>query len=156
MINGRAPRRARPGETPYRADGFSLVLPGSWADATVHTFEGPSADGLVHRVTVTSGPRDGRPLAVLADDEAARLAGSLRDGAVLLRDAVALDAGGVAERAVVRWTAAGDRALYQELVWAVVGDRTLTLAASFTQRSRRTMGPEVHRLMLSLATPPRR
>ena len=132
------------------------MLPGSWADATTHTFEGPTSDGLAHRVTVTLGPRDGRPLAVLADDESAVLAGALRDGAVVLRDAVALDAGDTAERAVVRWTAADGRALYQQVVWAVVGDRTLTLAASFTERSRRTVGPEVHRLMLSLAAPPRR
>ena len=148
-----APAPAAPPTVPYRAGGWALALPPGWSDATTHTVAGPVADGLAHTVTVTSSPHDGRPLAAFADDQAGAVLGTLAGGVLLLRDDVTLDGGGAAARAVFRWSPGPDRALYQQQVYAVVGGRAVVLAASFTARSRRLLGDEVHRLMLSLAEP---
>ena len=142
-----------PPTTPFRADAFALALPPGWSDATVHTVAGPVADGRAHHVTVVTTAHDGQPLAALADAQAQAALDALPGAAVLLRDAVTLDDGSPAERAVLRWSPAIGDVLYQQQVVAVIGDRAVTLAASFSARSRRALGPEVHRLMLSLAAP---
>ncbi|WP_420457096.1 DcrB-related protein [Rubrivirga sp.] len=147
----RAP--APPPTTPYRADAFSLALPPGWSDATTHTIAGPVADGRAHHVTVVTVPHDGQSLAALADAQVRAALDALPGAAVLVRDAVALDDGSPAERAVLRWSPVAGDVLYQQQVVAVVGDRALTLSASFSARTRRLLGPEVHRLMLSLAAP---
>ena len=139
--------------TPYHADGWALALPPGWSDATTHTIAGPVADGLAHTVTVTSAPSDGRSVEALADVQVRAVLDALPGAVVLLRDTVALAGGAGAVRAVVRWSPTSDRVLYQQQVYAVVGGRSVVLAASFTARSRRLLGDEVHRLMLSLAEP---
>ena len=139
--------------TPYRADAFALALPPGWADATTHTVAGPTVDGLVHAVTVTTAPHDGRPLAELADRQIRDALDTLRDGVLLLRDGVVLAGGAEAVRAVFRWAPMPGRALYQQQVYAVAGGRAVVMEASFTARSRRVLGPEVQRVMLSLADP---
>ena len=148
-----APPRPAP-TTPYRADGWALALPDGWADATTHTIAGPVADGLAHNVTVTSASSGGRSVDALADEQVAAVLDTLA-GVLLLRDDVVLDGGGAGVRAVFRWSPGPDRVLYQQQVYAVVGGRAVVLAASFTARSRRLLGPEVHRVMLSLAAPDR-
>ena len=157
---GRPPSRPvppsrTPPTTPYRADAFALALADGWSDATTHTVAGPVADGQPHALTVVTAPHDGRPLAALADGQVRAVLEVLPGGALLLRDAVALEDGSPAERVVFRWSPVPDRVLYQQQVYAVVGDRSVTMAASFTARSRRLLGPEVHRMMLSLAPPSR-
>ena len=148
-----APARLPP-TTPFRADAFALALPPGWADATTYTIAGPVMDGQLHLITVVTSPHGGRSLAAFADDQAQAAAETLPGAVVLLRDAVALADGSPAERAVVRWPSAAGEMLYQQQVYAVVGDRAVTLAATFTAQSRRALGPEVHRVMLSLAAPP--
>ena len=150
----RVPAPVRPAPTrPYRADAFALALPPGWSDATTHTIAGPVADGRSHGITVATAPHDGRPLAAFADAQVRAAAEALAGAAVLLRDAVALADGSPAERVVVRWSPVPGEVLYQQQVYAVLGERTVTLAATFTARTRRLLGPEVHRTMLSLAAP---
>ena len=148
-----APAPAPPPTTPYRADGWALALPPGWSDATTHTIAGPVADGLAHHVTVASTPGEGGAAEALADEQVGAVLDTLPGAVLLLRDEVALAGGAVGVRAVFRWSPAADRALYQQQVYAVVGGRAVVLAASFTARSRRVVGDEVHRLMLSLADP---
>ena len=148
------PRRPSPPATPYRADAFALSLAPGWSDATLVTLAGPVVDGRSHQITVVTADHDGRPLADLADDQVRVVLETLPGGAVLLRDRIALDGGGPAERVVFRWAPVPGQVLYQQHVVAVVGGRSVTMAASFTARSRRTVGPDVDRMMRSLAPPP--
>ena len=150
------PRRAAPARlpptTPFRADAFELALAPGWADATTYTIAGPVMDGQMHLITVVTSPHGGRSLAAFADDQA-QAAETTFGGTVLLRDAAVLADGSPAERVVVRWPTAAGGVLYQQQVLALVGDRAVTMAATFTARSRRALGPEVHRMMLSLVPP---
>ena len=152
-VGARRPPARLPPTAPYRADAFALALPPGWADATVYTVAGPVADGLPHAVTVSTVAHDGRSVQALADEQVAAVRETLAGGAVLLRDTVALASGAAAERAVVRWSPVPGQVRYQQLVVAVVSGRTVVMAATFTARSRRVLGPEVHRIMLSLAEP---
>ena len=118
------------------------------------TLAGPVADGRPHQVTVVAADHDGRPLADLADDQIGAALATLPGAAVLIRDRIALDEGSPAERVVFRWSPVPGQVSYQQQVVAVVGGRTVTMAASFTARSRRLVGPEVDRMMRSLAAAP--
>ena len=148
-----APAPAPPPTTPYRADGWTLALPPGWSDATTHVVAGPVVDGLAHHVTVTSTEAESGAAEALADEQVGAVLDTLPGAVLLLRDAVSLAGGAAGVRAVFRWSPAADRVLYQQQVYAVVGGRAVVLAASFTARSRRLLGDEVHRLMLSLADP---
>lgn len=141
-----------PPTTPFRADAFALALPAGWADATVYQIAGPVADGLAHQITVSATPHDGRTPAAVADEQVRAALDALPGAALLIRDALALGGGGRAERSVLRWSSG--RILYQQVLVSVVGGQMLTLGAVFTARSRRALGPEVQRIMLSLAAPP--
>ncbi len=149
----RRPSALAPPTTPFRADAFALALPPGWADATVYTIAGPVADGRSHGVTIVATPHDGRPLAAFADDQVQATTEALFGGAVLLRDAVTLADGSAGERVVVRWSPVPGDVLYQQQVYALVGDRAVAMAATFTARTRRLLGPEVHRIMLGLTAP---
>jgi hypothetical protein len=118
------------------------------------TLAGPVADGLGHQVTVVADDHDGRALERLADEQVEAVREALPGCVVLLRDRIALDGGAPAERAVFRWSPTPDRVLYQQQVYAVLDGRAVTLAASFTARSRRVVGPEVDRIMRSVSVPP--
>ena len=147
------PPRPLPPTTPFRADAWALALPPGWRDASTVTLAGPVVDGQPHQVTVVTAEHDGRALERLADDQVEAVRHTLPGGAVLLRDRIALDGGAPAERVVFRWSPVPDRVLYQQQVYAVLGRHAVTMAASFTARSRRLVGPEVDRLMRSLAPP---
>ena len=142
-----------PPTTPFRADAFALALPPGWRDASIVTLAGPVVDGQPHQVTVVATEHDGRALEHLADEQVEAVERTLPGGALLLRDRIALNSGAPAERVVFRWSPVPDRVLYQQQVYAVLDGVAVTMAASFTARSRWLVGPEVDRMMRSLASP---
>jgi hypothetical protein len=141
---------------PYRADAFTLALPADgWRDQTVFQLSGPIADGLQHQITVTVDP--GVPPVSITEYAAGRraqLEDTLQGCHVLLDDEVTLDSGLPAARLVYRWWPSETRRLYQEqlhlLVPAGADTQTgYTLTATFTRKTRRTLGPAVERVMRS-------
>ena len=146
---------------PYRADAFTLALPeAGWTDRTVYQLAGPIEDGLQHQVTVTVDP--GVPpvsLDAYAAGRRAQLEDTLQGCRILLDDQVTLDSGLPAARLVFRWWPSEHRRVYQEqlhlLVPAADGLQTgYTLTATFTKKSRRTLGPAVERLLRSFTPTP--
>ena len=146
----------------YQADAFTLAFPvEGWKDRTLYQLAGPIEDGLQHQVTVTVDP--GVPPVTLDEYAAGRraqLEDTLQGCRILLDDQVTLDSGLPAARLVYRWWPTDARRVYQEqlhlLVPAAGGTQTgYTLTATFTKKSRRTLGPAVERLMRSFTpTPP--
>ena len=143
---------------PYLADAFTLALPAEgWKDLTVFLLTGPIEDGLQHQVTVTVDP--GVPPVSLDEYAAGRraqLEDTLQGCRILLDDRVALDSGLPAARLVYRWWPSEARRVYQEqlhlLAPAADGTQTgYTLTATFTKKTRRTLGPAVERLMRSFS-----
>ena len=142
----------------YQADTFALALPvDGWKDLTVFLLTGPVEDGLQHQVTVTVDP--GVPPVSLDEYAAGRraqLESTLQGCRILLDDVVALDSGLPAARLVYRWWPSDARRVYQEqlhlLAPAADGTQTgYTLTATFTKKTRRTLGPAVERLMRSFS-----
>lgn len=153
-----AHRRARrapeaPPPTPFRADAFTLGLPNGWADATIYTLAGPLADGLRHTLTVACAPHDGLSLDAFARAQTDDVLASLPASALLLRDRLTRADGAPAERAIFRWSPLAEQTLYHQQVYTLARGVGLTVATSFTRRSRQILGPEVLRIALSIAPP---
>ena len=147
--------RARTAPTaPYRADAFALAVPEGWSDATTHTIQGPLADGLPHTVTVASAPHDGLSLTAFAAAQTADALAALPGAVLLLQDELTREDGAPAARSIFRWSPLAGEIRYHQQVYTLLGARGLTVATTFTRRSRQTLGPEVLRLALSL-TPPK-
>ncbi len=68
---------------------------------------------------------------------------------VLKRDQVALDNGLPAYRAIFVWRPAEDQRLYQEQLYVLHQQTGYTLTATFTKKTRKTLGSQVERIMLS-------
>jgi hypothetical protein len=134
----------------YRGGGFALDLPGGWWDRTVHVLRGPDADGLPHRLVLTSDP------SVQAGDVRAygamqvrALEQDLRGCRVLRQEEVRLRDGRPAYRATVAWFPQGELCLYQEHLFVLHGGTGYRLSATFTKKTWKTLGPGVERMMLA-------
>lgn len=139
---------------PYRADAFVLALPRGWTGSTIHTLAGPLVDGLPHTVTVASAPHGGLALTDYARAQTADVLAALPASVLLLEDALVREDGAPAARAIFRWSPTPGQVLYHQQVHTLAGDLGVTAATSFTARSRRVLGPEVLRLVLSLSAYP--
>lgn len=170
-----AERRRRPDQEPdqpyqqapppgisYRADTFAIDLYEEWQDKTVFILGGPATDDVQHNVTVTVG-RDveAESLIDFADWQIKSLEEALKGCRLLLKDRVELDCGLPAFRAIFVWWPTEERRLYQEQFYVLHEGRGFVLTASFTKKTRKTLGPKVERIMRSFnpvpdASPQRR
>ncbi len=154
-----SPRSSSPGPgaapqkvagVPYVADTFTLPLPEGWSDKTIFTLTGPVTDGVQHNITINID----RELAVdsLLDFAALQiqsLENQLRGIRLLKQESVLLANGTPAYRAIFVWYPVEDVRLYQEQLYVLEGGLGYTLTASFTKKTRKTIGPAIERIMLS-------
>ena len=135
---------------PYRADRFVFALGEDWTDKTMYILGGPVTDGVQHNITIHVEP-DVPVEALLdyADVQIQSLETQLQRCRVLKRDQVELDTGLPAYRAIFTWYPAEDRRLYQEQLYVLHQQTGYTLTATFTKKTRKTLGPQVERIMLS-------
>jgi len=145
------PQDAPSEPTVYRADAFRLLLPeGEWQDGSVYTIIGPTIDGVTHNITVTTDDEvEADSVYDFAAQEVALVEAQLDRCRVLIDDPIELDCGEPAYRAIFVWYPEDDLKLYQEQIYVLHDDRGYTLTASFTQDTRKPLGPEVERMMLS-------
>ncbi|MBT8399863.1 MAG: DUF1795 domain-containing protein [Rhodothermia bacterium] len=152
-------QRAKPGPgdvpakaagAPYVADSFTLPLPEGWTDRTIFTLTGPVTDGVQHNITVNI---DREVVADTLPDFAAlqiqSLENQLRGIRLLKEEKVLLANGTPAYRAIFVWYPVEDVRLYQEQLYVLEGGLGYTLTASFTKKTRKTIGPAIERIMLS-------
>ena len=135
---------------PYRANRFNFSLGKDWTDETVYILGGPVTDGVQHNITIHVEP-DVPTEALLdyADAQIQSLEAQLQQCRVLKRDQVELDMGLPAYRAIFTWYPAKDQRLYQEQLYVLHQQTGYTLTATFTTKTRKTLGPQVERIMLS-------
>ena len=135
---------------PYVADTFTLPLPDGWIDRTIFTLTGPVTDGVQHNITINI---DREVVADTLLDFAALQIQSLENqlhGVRLLKEEKVLLANGTpAYRAIFVWYPVEDVRLYQEQLYVIDGGLGYTLTASFTKKTRKTIGPTIERIMLS-------
>jgi hypothetical protein len=139
-----------PLDNAYRANSFTLNLPNDWTDKTVFTLTGPVTDGIQHNITVNT--RKDLPVDDLLEFAEAQLGSietELKGCRLLLKEPCKLTNGTPAYRAIFVWWPTEELRLYQEQIYVVHENTGYTLTASFSKKTRKTVGPEIERAMLS-------
>ncbi|MBP1730039.1 MAG: hypothetical protein H6Q55_468 [Deltaproteobacteria bacterium] len=134
----------------YRAFRFSLAFPEGWADKTLFTLAGPVTDGIQHNITVAVDEEAGnQSLRDYADWSILALEEELKGCRVLKEEEVKLANGLPAYRVIFSWWPSDELRVYQEQVLVLAGSRGYRLTATFSKKTRKTVGPEVERMMFS-------
>lgn len=134
----------------YVGNDFTLDLPADWNDRTIHTFAGIVADGIQHVVTVMADPDTAATsLVEYVDLQISSLEESLNGCRILLREPSQLRNGMPAYRAIFSWHPVEARRLYQEQLYVLQDGVGYKLTATFSRKTRKTLGPQVERMMLS-------
>jgi hypothetical protein len=136
--------------TKYQANAFSITLPDGWTDKTVFSLAGPVSDGLQHNVTITVG-QDVPFTSVreFAEWQIASAEQELRSCRLLKKGSIKLANGMAAYQAIFCWFPTETLKVYQEQVFVLSDGCAYTLTATFSRKSRKTLGPHVERMMLS-------
>ncbi|MEM1125566.1 MAG: DcrB-related protein [Bacteroidota bacterium] len=135
----------------YRAQTFDLRLAEGWDDQTVYTLLGPVEDDVQHNVTVVVGSDINEEMTLIefAQTHIQTVEQQLKGCRVLLKERVALASGRPAVRAIYVWYPTEEVRLYQEQLYILDTPRSYILTASFSKKTRKTLGPAVERMMLS-------
>jgi len=134
----------------YQGNSFSLKLYEEWNDQTIHTILGPVTDGVQHNIMIQLDPdAEGMSLTDYADWQMRSLEEQLRGCRLLLRQQIDLTSGLPAYRAIFSWYPSENQRLIQEQIYVVAGTKVYRMTATFTKKTRKTIGPAVERMMLS-------
>ena len=137
-------------DIPYRGDLFSMRLYDDWQDKTIYTIAGPVTDGIQHNIIINLNPDvETDSLRDYADWNIASLTNELKGCRLLLQTPITLANGLPAYKAIFCWFPTDELRIYQEQIYVLVGTTGYNLTASFTKKTRKTLGPQVERMMLS-------
>lgn len=135
---------------PYRADAFALDLRPGWEDRTVYVLEGPFEHEFQHSLTINVDRQAGDVMLLdYADMQIENQLETLHGCRLLKQGHTQLDNGLTAYRAVFVWYPTEERRLYQDQLFVVHRGVGYRLTASFTKKTRKTLGPRVERAMHS-------
>lgn len=134
----------------YTADTFSLKLLEDWQDKTIFTLTGPVTDGIQHNVLINVDPDcPFDNVNEYAEWQIKTLEDELK-GCILLKEgALKLDDGSDAYEAIFSWYPTDDLRIYQHQIYTLKDKTAYKMTASFTKKTRQTIGPSVIRMMLS-------
>ena len=128
----------------------AAVLTEKGHEGRVYTLTGPTIDGIQHNITINIAPDpEADALDAFAQQQVAALEPNLDECRILMDDRVELENGHPAHRAIFVWHPEDDLRLYQEQLYVWHDGCGYTLTASFTRKTRKQIGPEVERMMLS-------
>jgi hypothetical protein len=124
-------------------------------DKTIFTLSGPVTDGIQHNITITA-EHDllGERLRDYADINVQALEEELKSCRILLREDIRLGNGTPAHRVIYKWYPTEKLRIYQEMILLLAGESGYKLTATFTKKTRKTLGPQVERMMLSFEPNP--
>jgi hypothetical protein len=139
----------------YVAHRFTLALPETWEDKTVYTLTGPVEDGIQHNVVITL--EHDSPIEAVRDYaewQIRALEDELKSCRLLKKGEIKLTNGLPAYRAIFTWWPTEKLRVYQEQIFVLTEKTAYKLTATFTKKTRKTLGPLVEKMMLSF-TPSR-
>ena len=143
------------GPQTYRGNVFTINQPEEWQDETVYTLTGPIEDGIKHNVLINVEHNvEVDSVAEHADRQIETLTAQLQGCRFLKRGEIRLNNGLEAYEAVFRWYPADEVRLYQRQVYVLLENTAYTLTSTFTKKSRKIIGPEVDRIMMSFRPEP--
>ncbi len=134
----------------FQGNGFTLNQLEDWQDKTIYTLTGPVTDGMQHNVVINIDrdvPFD--TLFDYADWQIKTLEQELKGCMLLKRGETKLNNGTEAYEAIFKWYPVNDFRIYQHQIFILVDKIAYKLTASFTKKTRQTLGPQVERMMLS-------
>ena len=134
----------------YQANAFFIACPEGWTDNTVYTLTGPVTDGIQHNVTITLA-RDLPFTSVreFAEWQIRTTEQELRSCKLLKKGAANLANGLPAYQAIFVWYPTEGLKIYQEQIFVLSEGTAFVLTATFSKKSRKTLGAQVERMMLS-------
>ena len=144
-------QRGTPTGNRYQAQYFSLTLLESWQDKTVYTLTGPVEDGVQHNITINLEPEvQFDSLREFAEWQIRTLEEELKGCRLLKKEEIKLANGMSAYRAIFSWYPTDEVRVYQEQMYVLHEKSAYSMTATFTKKTRKTLGPLVERMMLSL------
>lgn len=134
----------------YQGNRFTIDQPEGWQDKTIYTLVGPVEGGIQHNIIINV-EYDVKIDSLLdyADLQIASLEQQLKGCRILKREAISLNNGIPAYRAIFRWFPTDQLRLYQEQIYVLAGGSAYKLTTTFTKKTRKTLGPKVERSMMS-------
>jgi hypothetical protein len=111
---------------------------------------GPVEDGIQHNLIIIveeDVPFDS--LLEYADWQIVALEAELKGCRLLKREEISLANGIPAYRAIFRWYPTDELRVYQEQIFVLVGETGYKLTTTFTKKTRKTLGPQVERILLN-------
>ena len=136
--------------TRYQAREFALDLLLGWQDKTIYTLTGPVEDGIQHSVLIIlehdvafDSVRE------YAEWQISALEQELKGCRLLKKGSIALTNGLPAYKAIFSWYPTEDLRVFQEQIFVLAERTAYKLTATFTKKTRKTLGPQVERMMLS-------
>jgi hypothetical protein len=135
---------------PYLANCFTINMLEDWQDKTIYTLTGPVTDGIQHNVIINVDPEvPFESLIDYAEWQIRTLEEELKSCTLLKKGEIKLDNGTDAYEAIFSWFPLDDMRIYQHQIFILVDKTAYKLTASFTKKTRQTLGPQVMRMMLS-------
>jgi hypothetical protein len=121
-----------------------------WQDKTIHTLTGPVVDGVQHNVLITVEPGVAfDSVREYAEWQIGALEAELKSCRLLKKGGLVLASGLPAYMAIFSWYPAEALKVYQEQIYVLHEKIACKLTATFTKKTRKTLGPQVERMMLS-------
>ena len=144
------PKKVEDKTRPFLADCFTINMLEDWQDKTIYTLTGPVTDGIQHNVIINIDPDlPFDNLIDFSDWQIKTLEDELKSCTLLKRGELKLNNGMDAYEAIFSWFPLDDVRIYQHQIFVLVEKTAFKLTASFTKKTRQTLGPQVLRMMLS-------
>lgn len=136
---------------PYQANDFKLDLLENWQDKTIYTLTGPVTDGIQHNVIINVDKEtEYETLEDFAEWQIKSLEEELKGCTLLKKGETKLTNGTPAYEAIFSWHPTDDLRIYQHQIFTIIEKVAYKMTASFTKKTRQTIGPPLVRMMLSL------
>lgn len=135
---------------PYHAQWFSLTVLEHWQDKTIYTLSGPVEDGIQHNIVIMLEQNsEFETVREYAEWQIGSLEQELKSCRLLKKGPTKLANGVPAYQAIFSWYPTDVLKVYQEQLFVLAEKTAYKLTATFTKKTRKTLGPQVERMMLS-------
>ena len=134
----------------FTANRFTINMLEDWEDKTIYTLTGPVTDGIQHNVIINVDPDvPFDELIDYAEWQIKSLEEELKSCTLLKKGETKLDNGMEAYEAIFSWFPIDDIRIYQHQIYILIDKTAYKLTASFTKKTRQTIGPAIVRMMKS-------
>jgi hypothetical protein len=134
----------------YRGNNFTLNIYEDWIDKTIYTLTGPVTDGIQHNIIITYEPDVEMDLVEdYGEWQIEGIQSSLKGCLLLKKGAKKMTNGMDAYEAIFSWYPTDELRIFQQQIYVLHEKIGYKITASFTKKTRKTLGPQIERMMLS-------